>query len=176
MRHLLKWGLLLIVLMLGVSSAGAQLGGEQLPEGVSGDDVYRVSSQLYCDVCAGVPLSSCPSPTCLRWRQEIANLLGQGRSDEEIFSYFAENHGGEVTGVPLERGQRNVALGFPLLMTLVLGLLVMWQIWRIRARGETRAQLAARQAGTRPDYDRPVPDNVDAEALARFMTLVNERK
>jgi len=170
--------LLLILLLLLVlpSAAQAQVSGEELPEGVTGDDVYRVASKLYCDVCAGVPLSACPSPTCVAWRQEIAELIGQGLNDDSIRRYFADRYGGDVTGVPLDTNQRNLALGLPAILTIILGIGVIYQVWRMRQQGETQAQVAARSAGIRTDYARPVPDNVDRDYLDRFLKLLEGRK
>ena len=160
------------VLLIAVSpSVSAQIGGEELPEGVSGDDVYRVSSEMYCAVCEGVPISACPTQTCFRWRQEVANLLGEGYTDTEIKSYFAERYGGEVTGVPIDDDQRNIVLGLPIILALVAGVLVVWQIIRLRPQGLTRAQEAARSAETLAEYDRPVPNNVDRDYLERFFDV-----
>lgn len=154
----------------------AQLGGEELPAGVEYDDVYRVSNKMYCDVCAGVPLSSCASVTCKAWRQEIANLLGEGYGDDQIYEYFSVRYGSDVTGVPLEDGEKGLALGLPAILTVVIGVLVVWQVWRMRQREETRAHEAARTAGLNTEYDRPVPDNVDPEGLRIFLQILEDRK
>lgn len=162
--------------LLAPLSVNAQLGGEELPPGVTEDDVYRVSSELYCDVCAGIPLSTCPSTTCFRWRQEIANLLGEGRSDAEVYAYFAENYGDEVTGVPLESGGRNLALGLPALLALLLGVAVVWRLWSVQQSQQNRAVQAAQSAGLHEDYQRPVPDNVDPQGLEAFMQIVEAQQ
>ncbi|NJL93482.1 MAG: hypothetical protein HC915_06990 [Anaerolineae bacterium] len=52
--------LFLLVLLLSAGVVNAQLAGEEVPPGVSEDDVYRVSRQMYCDVCMGVPISELP--------------------------------------------------------------------------------------------------------------------
>jgi len=174
MKKKLLFFALFLSLLAMVPTAGAQLGGEELPEGVSHDDVYRVADEMYCDVCAGIPLSTCASVTCQAWRQEIANLLGQGYSDEAIFSYFAERYGDDVTGIPLEENDRGLALGLPLLVAVLLGLLVVWQLWRSRLQNETRAHQAARAAGIDLQYNRPVPNNVDRMGLDEFLRLVEE--
>lgn len=167
---------ILLVAVFFVPTVAAQMSGEELPPGVSADDVYRVSSKMYCDVCEGVPISDCPSPTCRAWRQEIARLLGENYSDSEIKTYFAENYGSAVTGVPLKAQDRNIGLGLPALLIVLAGLFIGWRLWMLRQQGESRALQAARAAGLHPDYERPVPDNVDPDYLERFMRLVEERK
>lgn len=179
MIKVLKYTLILAVYLLAVAyvpSVGAQMSGEELPPGVTADEVYAVSSKMYCEVCAGVPLSDCPSVTCRAWRQEIATLLGEGYTADEIKQSFAENYGGAVTGVPLKDSDRNLGFGLPAALILGAGLLIVGRLWMLRQKGETRALQAARAAGLNPDYDRPVPDNVDAEYLERFMRLVEERQ
>lgn len=168
-------GLMILLSLIIVSTAAAQLGGEDLPPNVTGDDVYRVANEMYCDVCAGIPLSTCESVTCQRWRQEIANLLGQGYEDQAIFTYFAERYGDDVTGLPLENQDRNFAFGLPAVLTLLMGGLVITQVWRMRRKSESSAHRAANQAGISSDYDRPVPDNVDSEGLKVFLKLLEEQ-
>lgn len=170
--------LVLIVAVLLVMPAAitqAQMGGEELPPGVTGDDVYRVSRQMYCDVCAGVPVSDCPSVTCLAWRQEVAVMLGQGYTDQEILQQFAELYGDKISGVPIQNSERSLALGLPALLMALFGGVVIWQVYRLRQRGESRAYQAAKAAGLHQDYDRPVPDNVDPDGLERFLKLVGEK-
>ncbi|KAB2902578.1 MAG: cytochrome c-type biogenesis protein CcmH [Anaerolineae bacterium] len=176
MKKLLKVALISVFLLSFAPAVVAQMSGEELPPGVTADDVYRISNKMYCEVCAGVPLSDCPSVTCRAWRQEIARLLGEGYSDSDIKSYFAENYGSAVTGVPLKTEDRNIGLGLPALLIVLAGVVIGGRLLLLYQRGESRALQAARAAGLRSDYDRPVPDNVDADALERFMRLVEERK
>lgn len=176
MKKLLKVALISVFLLSFAPAVVAQMSGEVLPPGVTADDVYRISNKMYCEVCAGVPLSDCPSVTCRAWRQEIARLLGEGYSDSDIKSYFAENYGSAVTGVPLKTEDRNIGLGLPALLIVLAGVVIGGRLLLLYQRGESRALQAARAAGLRSDYDRPVPDNVDADALERFMRLVEERK
>jgi hypothetical protein len=60
-------------------------------------------------------------------------------------------------------------------LTLVAGVLIVWQMRRMKMQGETRALQAARAAGLHQEYDRPVPDNVDPDYLQRFLTLLEEK-
>lgn len=171
---MMKYLVFIVLLFALPMSASAQLGGEDLPAGVQDEDVYRVSREMYCEVCAGVPISACPSPTCRAWRQEIANLLGEGYSDDAIMEYFAVRYGEEVTGIPLEDSDRTLALGLPLLVTILGAFLIVWQVWRLRGQGSSRAHQAAQSAGLNPAYARPVPDNVDEDYLNRFLQLLEK--
>jgi cytochrome c-type biogenesis protein CcmH/NrfF len=162
--------------MLVPLTAHAQLGGEDLPAGVTGDDVYRVSSKMYCDVCAGVPVSACASPTCAAWRQEVANLLGEGYTDDEILREFSRLYGDKISGVPLGGSDRTIALALPALATTLIAAVIVWQVWQLRQRGASRAQAAATEAGLVEGFNRPVPDNVDPDYLERFLLLLEEHQ
>ena len=176
LTHKLALLIALAVMMLAPLTVSAQLGGEELPEGVTGDDVFRVSSKMYCDVCAGVPVSACGSPTCAAWRQEVANLLGEGYNDDEILEEFAVLYGDKISGVPLDGSDRTIAFGLPALLAVVAAVVIGWQVWQLRQRGASRAQAAAAAAGLVEGYERPVPDNVDLDYLERFLLLLEEHQ
>jgi cytochrome c-type biogenesis protein CcmH/NrfF len=168
--------ILVLAVMLAPLTVYAQLGGEDLPAGVTGDDVYRVSSKMYCDVCAGVPVSACASPTCAAWRQEVAMMLGEGFTDDEILQEFAVLYGDEISGVPLGGSDRTIALALPALLAALTAVVIVWQVLQLRQRGSSRAQVAAAEAGLNADFERPVPDNVDPDYLERFLHLLEEHQ
>ena len=104
LRSFIFIGLFIAILASG-SSIFAQ-GGDRYPPNVDPDDVYDISRDLYCDVCQGVPLSDCPSGQCQAWREEIGDLLGDGLTTQEIRQHFARRYGDQVSGVPLDEGNR----------------------------------------------------------------------
>ncbi len=149
-------------------------GGDRYPPGVDPDDVYQIARELRCDVCQGVPLSDCPSEQCRVWREEIADLLFEGRTDDEIMEHFAERYGDKVSGVPLTQSDRTLTYAIPILLVGVAAAGIGWQIYRWKDQ-ETRALQVARSAGTRDDFERPVPDNVDPEYLDRVLSALEEQ-
>jgi len=173
----LKFLMLLLALLLVPASVYAQnMGGEDLPEGVTSDDVFRVSNKMYCDVCAGVPVAACPSPTCAAWRQEVANLIGEGYTDDEILQEFARLYGDKISGVPLGGSDRTIAFGLPAVLATIVAVVIGWQVWQLRQRETSRAQTAADAAGLVEGFSRPVPDNVDPDYLERFLQLLEEHQ
>lgn len=68
----------------------------ELPAGVTWDDVYAVAAQMYCDVCNDVPLAQCDTIACHLWREEIAVLLGEGYSADEVVEQFVARFGDGV--------------------------------------------------------------------------------
>ncbi len=82
-----------------VTGAAAQEGGPT----PSPDEVNAIASNLYCPVCANVPLDACGTAACAQWRQQIADLLTQGYSEQQIYDYFAQ-YGPSVLATPPAAG------------------------------------------------------------------------
>jgi cytochrome c-type biogenesis protein CcmH/NrfF len=156
------------------NSAHAQ-GGDRYPPGVDADEVYQIARRLYCDVCQGVPLSDCPSDQCRSWREEIAELIGEGRNEDQVREYFSDRYGEKVSGVPLKSGNRILTFAIPLALIGGSTLGIGWQVWQWKKREDSRAMRAARQSETLVDDDnRPIPNNVDNNYLNRVLTDLKE--
>jgi len=76
----------------------------QTPAGISDDDVNRVANQLYCPVCENVPLDVCPTEACSIWREQIRQMLAEGKTDQQIMDFFVQMHGARVIGTPPKTG------------------------------------------------------------------------
>lgn len=72
--------------------------------GTRDDQVNAIAENLYCPVCANVPLDVCPTAACVQWRQVIADKLDAGWSDQEIYDYFIDQYGDRVIATPPARG------------------------------------------------------------------------
>lgn len=64
------------------------------------DEVNRIAKQLYCPVCENTPLDVCPTEACRQWREQIREMLSEGKSEEEIINYFAVTYGERAAGDP----------------------------------------------------------------------------
>ncbi len=168
-------GILVFTGMIVSSQPVSAQGGDKYPPGVTADEVYEVASKIYCDVCQGVSVAYCPSTQCQAWREEIADLLGQGKTEDEIRQHFADRYGEKVTGVPVSTANRRLTYGIPIALVIGVGLAVSFQVYQWRRR-ETRAIQVARSANLNENYDRPVPDNVDPAYLERLMKLLEGNK
>ncbi len=166
--------LVLLVFLWGQGVIFAQ-GGERFPPNVDPDDVYDIASNLYCDVCQGVPLADCPSSQCRVWREEIAGLLSEGYTEQEIRERFADRYGEKVSGIPLDPEDRRFTYLIPIILIGLAAVAIAWQLFRWNKR-ETRALTVARSAGTLVENERPVPDNVDREYLGRVLKELEELK
>ncbi len=95
--------LLIILFAFGilVGHAAAQGGDPPTP---SPDEVNAIAHNLYCPVCANVPLDVCGTAACAQWRQQISDLLVQGYSEQQVYDYFAQQYGQGVLAAPPARG------------------------------------------------------------------------
>lgn len=159
---------LLLVLAWQTRPAAAQGSGDtfQLPPGVTWDDVNAIARNMFCKVCAGIPLDECESVACVQWREEIARQLGEGRTKNEIMDYFAQRYGQDVAAIPRNKRDRTLAYAVPITLVLAMGAVGVVQVRRLRRRGQVPGQ------GSRRSIERlqtrPVPDNIDPQLMERL--------
>ncbi len=87
---------------------------------VSDDEVNAVAKKLYCPVCESTPLDVCPTQACADWRELIRTQLSEGKTEEEILAYFAQQYGDGVLAEPPRRGFGLLLWLFPI-VAIVLG-------------------------------------------------------
>jgi cytochrome c-type biogenesis protein CcmH len=95
----------------------------------SDDEVNQIAKKLYCPVCENVPLDVCPTEACRQWREQIREMLIEGRTEEQIIDYFAVTYGERATGDPRNKLE---AYLIPVVLIilgtlLLLGALRMWR-------------------------------------------------
>jgi cytochrome c-type biogenesis protein CcmH len=123
-----------VLLVLAVPFTLAQEGNSADDDGVITDDeVNALARRMYCPVCENEPLDICGTPTCIEWREEISRQLAQGRSEEEIVSYFVRIGGQQVSSVPTDPFLRGFSLITPWLIGLIVVGVALFTLWRWRA-------------------------------------------
>lgn len=157
---------LLAPLAVEVAPVRAQGGEFDLPPGVTWDEVNSIARRMYCDVCEGIPLDECESIACVQWREEIARQLGEGRTDDEVIDYFVDRYGAEVAAIPRDTTDRLIAFAAPAVVIVLFSVVGIFQVRRLRQRGQQAGQVA-RRSGVRLQT-RPVPADVDAGDIARL--------
>jgi cytochrome c-type biogenesis protein CcmH len=128
-RRLLAVLILVFALGLFAGSAAAQ------GSGPTDDEVNAIAKNLYCPVCENVPLDVCPTVACQQWRQQIADKLAAGWSEQQIYDYFVEQYGDRVLAAPPARGLNWLVYVLPPL-AIALGALVVARVlrtWRARS-------------------------------------------
>lgn len=93
------------------------------------DEVNQIAKKLYCPVCENVPLDVCPTEACRQWREQIREMLIEGRTEEEIIDYFAVTYGERASGDPRNKLEAYlIPVVLIILGTLLLiGALRMWR-------------------------------------------------
>lgn len=100
MRLLAALALGLLAIATLVAPAAAQEGGPT-PDP---NQINAIAKNLYCPVCANVPLDACGTAACIQWRQQIGDLLTQGYSEQQIYDYFVAQYGPGVLSAPPPSG------------------------------------------------------------------------
>ena len=143
-------------------------------EQVSDDEVNRVAKYLYCPVCENIPLDTCGTEACARWREDIRRMLAQGYSRNEIIEDFVVRYGDRVRAEPPPKGLHLLVYVLPPVL-LVAGAFVLYRTVRawmaasadVAAAEQTLAQAAADPAA-------PVaPDPEDDEYIRRLEEELN---
>jgi cytochrome c-type biogenesis protein CcmH len=122
----------------------AQEGGQSYP---TDDQVNAIAKNLYCPVCPNTPLDVCETKACQDWRAQIRDQLAKGWSEEQIVAYFVAQYGERVLGEPKRSGFTSMVWVLPLI-SVVLGLVVVWQVlrgWKSRVSAQPAPATAAPQ-------------------------------
>lgn len=99
-RSRVFWITTVVLWLAFVGAANAQDTGE----GVTDDDVNRVSRELYCPICENTPLDVCETQACEDWRQLIREKLEAGETENAIVEYFADIYGERARATPTTQG------------------------------------------------------------------------
>lgn len=57
------------------------------------DRAHALAEQLRCPVCQGESVADSTSETAMAMRQQITEMVGAGRSDQEVRQYYVERYG-----------------------------------------------------------------------------------
>lgn len=141
LTHIILLGLLVVGLLAAAPAVLAQDGGDVVPpgEGVTDDEVNAIAEQLYCPVCDNIPLDVCGTPACADWRDEIRVMLVEGRSEDEIKTYFVDRYGRRVLATPQREGIDLVVWVLPPLIVLAGAAVLVFTLRRM-APGALDAQ------------------------------------
>lgn len=93
--------------------------GAYAQDTITQDDVDAVASKMFCPVCENEPLDQCYNPTCIQWKREIQDLLGQGMTEREVLTSFVDRYGEHVVGVPQDPFLRGLSFGAPIIATII---------------------------------------------------------
>lgn len=64
--------------------------------GASDDRLYALAGQMKCLQCAGESVAGSQADIAIKMRSEIRDQMRQGRTDDEILTFFSERYGQRV--------------------------------------------------------------------------------
>jgi cytochrome c-type biogenesis protein CcmH len=150
------WLALMICLSVLANVASAQDGALPTPvpdaqaQAVTQDEVNAIARQLYCPVCENEPLDVCRTAACQQWRAQIAQMLGEGQTEQQIKQYFVDRYGLRVLAQPPAEGNSLLLWALPIVALILGSVYVTLLLRRMRARGAA--------AATAPKPPRPTDD------------------
>jgi cytochrome c-type biogenesis protein CcmH len=101
---------------------------------VTDDDVNAVAGRLYCPVCENIPLDTCPTEACARWREEIRVQLENGSTPDQVVADFVSRFGERAIGTPLDPTLRALSLVTPYALAGLALIIGVWTFIRWRRR------------------------------------------
>ena len=119
-------GIPLAILLSAVLAdfAPQQAGSEPLTPALEGR-VQKLGKQLRCAVCQGMSIADSPASMARAQLDKVRALVSEGKSDEEIRSYFVERYGEWVLLQPQAHGINWLVWLGPLVLLLIgLGVIV----------------------------------------------------
>jgi cytochrome c-type biogenesis protein CcmH len=142
------WLALVVRLSVLAGVAAAQDGAQPTPTPavsrvVTQDDVNRIARQMYCPICENEPLDACRTAACAQWKAQIAQMLADGKSDDEIKQYFVDTFGLKVLASPPVSGV-TVWLWLLPIVALIIGAVYVYTVMRrMRARSAASSSAAS---------------------------------
>jgi cytochrome c-type biogenesis protein CcmH len=88
---------ILFALLLAMSLHSSATAQGPIP---TDDEVNKIAKKLFCPVCENTPLDVCPTEACRQWREQIREMLSDGKTEEEIIQYFIDTYGVRASGDP----------------------------------------------------------------------------
>jgi cytochrome c-type biogenesis protein CcmH len=116
MRNRRLYTLLLALLLLAWALPGILQAAPPTP---TPNQVDAVAKELWCPLCNGVRLDNCDLQACVQMKQVIAQKLAAGETKDQIRTYFVQQYGDVVTGVPNNQGFNLVAWYLPVIAAIV---------------------------------------------------------
>ena len=97
----------------------------------------KIADDLRCPTCTGLSINQSDAPFSLQIRQAVLDQVTEGKSKDEIISYFTERYGLWILREPPKKGFHFLAWLLPALVFLLGPLGVWFFVWRRRIVSDT---------------------------------------
>lgn len=124
------WACLLALLLTLASAQGA---GSTALSPAQEARALRLGDTLRCPVCRGVPITESPNELSAQMLQNVREQVAAGRTDAQIYQFFAARFGENVLLDPPKRGL-NLALWALPALALAVGVLALARYLRSAGR------------------------------------------
>lgn len=122
--------------------APQRLAGEQLEPALEAR-AQALGKELRCAVCQGLSITDSPSSMARAQLEKVRELIGEGKSDEEVRQYFISRYGEWVLLEPKVEGANLIVWLGPLVLVGLGGALILRQVRQGAAEATTAAPLNA---------------------------------
>ena len=89
-------------------------------------EAQKIDQMLMCPVCPAESIDQVQVEVAKQMRVKVREMLLEGRSEEQILSYFEERYGSDILAAPPVRGTMLLAWIIPI---VVLGLMLSVGVW-----------------------------------------------
>ena len=118
------------------------------PDAKQAERIRKIEDSLLSPCCYGGQVSTHMSEIAAQMRQEITQMVLEGKSDKEIRSYYVRQYGQQVLAEP-EGPRRLMLYGIPVTVTLA-GIAFVLVFLRRAMRTRNEGRIVAR-SGVQPD-------------------------
>lgn len=102
--------------------------------------VRDISSELMCPVCSGQSVSESNAQLAKDMRATIKRQLEQGKSKEQILSYFVDRYGETVLSSPPAKGFNIIIWIIPTFGILIVGLILGTFVYKSKIQSKTKTK------------------------------------
>lgn len=113
--------------------------------GTSDERLFGLAEQMKCLQCVGENVANSQAPIAVEMREEIRRQMQANRTDDEIFSYFADRYGERVLLTPAASGFTGIVWVIPVVVFALGGVGVAAVVSRRRSGDSPELTDADRQ-------------------------------
>lgn len=109
----------------------------------AGDSVVEaktkaIARQLRCPVCQGLSIQDSPSDLSVQMKSVVREMVVQGKSEEEIKSYFVSKYGEWILLAPKPAGMNMLVYLAPFILLIAGGGLIVFRVRKWTAAGKAQ--------------------------------------
>jgi cytochrome c-type biogenesis protein CcmH/NrfF len=111
-----------------------------------GDEAAAIAADLRCPSCEGETVAQSQSPVAQAMRDVIADQLADGRSGDQVRTWFVDRYGPDILATPPRSGAGHLLWVVPV---AVVGAMAALTVRSMRRRGAPRTRSTQRRTGRR---------------------------